>query len=115
MSTNNGLIRTLAAALLLASMMPAPVTATPPPPVCEDTDNENGWGGTHVYCDFTCGANTLIEISVAAQDNEATTAVWTDCADVSVDCDLGTQVCVKTATELTSYKDWDNCHGRSYE
>jgi hypothetical protein len=96
--------------------------AVPPSPVCEDTDNESGFGGTNVYCDYTCPEGTILNIAVVAHDQEfgkATAAAWTDCGGTGAMCDQGTGACDGSSAlrdpMTTTFAGLDNCHGRSYE
>ncbi len=119
MTTKTAILCLLNLALALTMATPTLASDLPPPPTCHDTDNENGFGGTHVYCDYSCKKESTLSAAVLAHDKDASAAVWTACGGTKAYCDHGTQTCAGSSTTydppVAQSSGTDDCHGRSYE
>jgi hypothetical protein len=96
----------------------------PPPPgeECKKTEDDNGFGGTHVYCRYDCMTGDQLGIYVEAHDKswgKAEADGDTACGGTTADCDVQSPdktICTgASGVPATRNEQGIDCHGESHE
>ncbi len=84
-------------------------------PPCPRSEDDGGFGGTHVTCYYRCMPADELHISVTAEDTDADVDGYTDCGDARAECPRLRVHCEAVSGELAQFADERGCVGDSYE
>jgi hypothetical protein len=86
-------------------------------PTCSRSEDDNGFGGTHVSCKYDCSKNAVLAIGVHAHDGDASAYGSTECGGASAPCDgHGGYTCLGASQGITEFREEKaTCSGHSDE
>jgi hypothetical protein len=106
-------------ALFLAAALPTSqaTEASGPKYACKETDDDWGWGGSDVSCTYDCMSNSVIGLTVVAEDTDAGAEGSTKCGGQEVKCrEHNNNECGNVSQGLTtSGEQAAECKGESHE
>ncbi|HUR25499.1 MAG TPA: hypothetical protein VM327_05745 [Candidatus Thermoplasmatota archaeon] len=93
----------------------------PPGEECKETDNDRGFGGTHVSCDYDCMAGDQLIIYGESDDKtwgKAEADGGTECGGAKADCiafEADKTRCAGASGKPATFRDRATCKGESHE
>lgn len=88
----------------------------PKDPNCARSEDDPGFGGTHVTCRYACWEFDELAIGVTAMDKDAGAHGYTTCGGQDASCNLPTPACTGVSPGLTTRREQDQpCDGFSEE
>lgn len=108
-------------ALLLSVLVGGALSANPVAAVtggyaCSNSDDDWGFGGSDVECNYTCPGAALVSIAVYAADTDAGTSGATGCGGAVVDCKSPGPTCSGESAKVSHEEDKNaKCYGESHE
>lgn len=86
------------------------------PASCSRSEDDPGFGGTHVTCYYSCRELDAIVLTVSAEDADADVTGHTDCGGASAKCPRQPYACVAPAAGLAQHdQPRQGCVGDSHE